>query len=170
MPEPEVVGESSRAFVAHSAPADVGVPMSTGAAFASPAPAATPPAWHEPEIVPPTFDPDAAVPPAATPVDPFSVPDAPSDPFDATPSGLPRRGPNAAATRMAVSEGLPHRDPGSNLSAPPDAPASGNGPGGRRRPERVHDLLTQHLRGIRDGRGQSDAPASPDRVDAEEHP
>jgi hypothetical protein len=48
---------------------------------------------------------------------------------------------------------LTHRTPGAHLShkpAPPSAPQVTSEP--RPRPERVHDLLSRHLRGIREGR------------------
>ena len=126
-------------------------------------------AWPEPEVIPPAFDPVAPVPPAAIPV----PPDPARAGFDADASGLPRRTSNA--TPPGTDPGrktLPQRDPGSHLSHRPDATAPAPGEyDARPRPERVHDLLTRHLRGIRDGRNEDPgAGGAADRIDAEDLP
>jgi hypothetical protein len=112
-------------------------------------------AWPEPEVVPPAFDPVSPVPPAAVPV----TPEPARAGFDAEPSDLPRRAP--AGTPLGADPGgstLPQRDPGNHLSHRPDVSAPVPGEyDARPRPERVHDLLTRHLRGIRDGRTEDAA-------------
>ena len=120
-------------------------------------------------MIPPAFDPVAPVPPAAIPV----PPDPARAGFDADASGLPRRTSNA--TPPGTDPGrktLPQRDPGSHLSHRPDATAPAPGEyDARPRPERVHDLLTRHLRGIRDGRNEDPgAGGAADRIDAEDLP
>jgi len=70
------------------------------------------------------------------------------------------------------SSSLPKRSPGRHLShqpAPPPAPGAERD--NRPRPERVHDLLTRHLRGIRDGRGDDFTTRVPaDHADSEATP
>jgi HAMP domain-containing protein len=111
-------------------------------------------AWPEPEVVPPAFDPEAPEPPAATPAEPY--PNGLGQAlFDGGDDDLPRRVPGASPLGSdADTSGLPVRSPGRHLShQPAAAPAPGSERDARPRPERVHDLLTRHLRGIRDGRG-----------------
>lgn len=128
-------------------------------------------AWTEPEVVPPAFDPAAGVPSAATPVD--LPPNGVHPPGQ--PGGLPQRQPGA--TPLGADDPgratLPRRDPGNHLSHRPDgSPPVAGEHDARPRPERVHDLLTRHLRGIRDGRDDQGGVGepSPDRVDAEDLP
>jgi len=159
-PSPEVVAPPAPPVVHAAEPIPtwdppVASPEPAGTAAASPE---VPPitveerrsAWPEPEVVPPAFDPVSPVPPAAVPV----PPDPARAGFDAEPSELPRRAP--AATPLGADPGrstLPQRDPGNHLSHRPDVSAPVPGQyDARPRPERVHDLLTRHLRGIRDGR------------------
>jgi hypothetical protein len=54
-----------------------------------------------------------------------------------------------------VGEALVTRVPGQNLShrPEPDGPPTGET---RPRPERVHDLLTRHTRGVQDGRNHQE--------------
>jgi len=129
-------------------------------------------AWPEPEVVPPAFDPNAPEPPAATPAEPY--PNGLGQAlFDGGDDDLPRRIPGASplGTEGETST-LPTRSPGRHLSHQPAAPpAPGAERDARPRPERVHDLLTRHLRGIRDGRGDdltSHVPA--DHADSEASP
>jgi HAMP domain-containing protein len=129
--------------------------------------------WFEPEIVPPAFDPDAPAPTAATPADPlpYRGPTIDSLPLEGGPD-LPRRTPGASPLGGDSGGALPTRSPGRHLSHHPAQPPE---PGGERdarpRPERVHDLLTRHLRGIRDGRGDDlVAQVASDAVDSEETP
>ncbi len=116
-----------------------------------PATAAAPPAPERPER------PERPAPPRVTP-DPPPPPEPAREPAvawtDPTPnSELPRR-------RVHTDDGerrepLIARVPGANLShrpAPPGPPTEQ----GRPRPERVHDLLTRHARGVRDGRAHED--------------
>jgi hypothetical protein len=74
-----------------------------------------------------------------------------------TPGGNGGAGGGAPAEPSAPADGpapsLAHRTPGKHLShkpAPPTSPRLDGEP--RPRPERVHDLLARHLRGIREGR------------------
>jgi hypothetical protein len=126
-------------------------------------------AWPEPEVVPPAFDPAAPEPPAATPAEPY--PNGLGQAlFDGGDDDLPRRVPGASPLGSdADASNLPVRSPGRHLS---HQPATGPAPGAERdarpRPERVHDLLTRHLRGIRDGRGDDlTSHVSADRADTE---
>jgi HAMP domain-containing protein/anti-sigma regulatory factor (Ser/Thr protein kinase) len=102
--------------------------------------------WPHPEVVPPAFDPALATPRGATPV-------GVEHPSVVDPSGLPRRsvGGNGRGG-TGPGDGLPQRDPGSHLSHRPEdnVPEREHEP--KPRPEQVHHLLTEHLRGIRDGR------------------
>jgi hypothetical protein len=134
-------------------------------------------AWPEPEVIPPAFDPAASVPPAATPVE--TAGNGVSTPF-ADPAALPRRAPGGtplgadpgrSSGSPSGSQALPQRTPGSNLSHEPvsQAPTPGQYDA-RPRPERVHDLLTRHLRGIRDGREDGVAGVVEDPIDAEDRP
>jgi hypothetical protein len=137
-------------------------------------------AWPEPEVIPPAFDPAASVPPAATPVEHSG--NGVAAPF-ADPAALPRRTPGGtplgadpgrAAGSPSGAPALPQRTPGSNLSHEPviQAPSPGEYDA-RPRPERVHDLLTRHLRGIRDGREGAEGGAAGvvgDPIDAEDRP
>jgi len=138
-----------------------------------------PAAWTEPEIIPPAFDPLAAVPPAAIPAEPLNGNGHGAHPaagavFD--PNGLPQRTPGQSP--LANDPGrstLPQRDPGNHLSHQPGGSARPPGEyDARPRPERVHDLLTRHLRGIRDGRdepvGGVTVDPLPDRFDPEDRP
>jgi hypothetical protein len=111
-------------------------------------------AWPEPEVVPPAFDPEAPAPPAATPAEPY-LGGVGQALFDGGDDDLPRRVPGASPLGSdADASGLPTRSPGRHLSHQPvPAPVPGAERDARPRPERVHDLLTRHLRGIRDGRG-----------------
>jgi HAMP domain-containing protein/anti-sigma regulatory factor (Ser/Thr protein kinase) len=153
--------------VAGPAP-EVVLPTSPVAEFVAP-PAS---AWPEPEVIPPAFDPVAPVapvPPAATPVGPDPARAA----FDPDQPGLSRRAPGGAPLGTDPGrQSLPQRDPGNHLSHRPDptAPVPGEYDA-RPRPERVHDLLTRHLRGIRDGRSEDPGAGVPtDRIDAEDRP
>jgi hypothetical protein len=74
-----------------------------------------------------------------------------------TPGGNGGAGGGAPGEPSAPADGpapsLAHRTPGKHLShkpAPPTSPRLDGEP--RPRPERVHDLLARHLRGIREGR------------------
>lgn len=121
-------------------------------------------AWPEPEVVPPPFDPAVAVPLPATPVESVapqaSEPDGPA---------LPRRDPGSSPLgRDAGRDPLPQRSPGNHLSHRPEATPRPGEHDVRPRPERVHDLLTRHLRGIRDGREEQTVGVTTDRVDAED--
>jgi hypothetical protein len=129
-------------------------------------------AWPEPEVVPPAFDPEAPEPPAATPAEPYPN-GLGAALFDGGDDDLPRRVPGASPLGSdADTSSLPVRSPGRHLSHQPvAAPAPGAERDARPRPERVHDLLTRHLRGIRDGRGDdltSRVPA--DHADTEASP
>jgi hypothetical protein len=129
-------------------------------------------AWPEPEVMPPAFDPAAPEPPAATPAEPYAT-GLGQALFDGGDDDLPRRIPGASPLGSeGETSALPTRSPGRHLSHQPVPPP---GPGTERdarpRPERVHDLLTRHLRGIRDGRGDdltSRVPA--DHADSEASP
>jgi len=171
----------------------VGEPVESPAAdpevHADPVRAASTPGWAEPEVIPPAFDPDATVPPpAATPAAPLpgeawvgtnGFTRAPGLENGESASGpgadLPRR---VSGSSPGVGDGdhdaLPRRSPGRHLShrpAPGPAPAPAAEAAARPRPERVHDLLTRHLRGIRDGRGgERVAGVAADRSDAEDLP
>jgi signal transduction histidine kinase len=83
-------------------------------------------------------------------------------------SPLTRRAtpPNAPDGHAAEPSGLRPRIPGTHLSGRPPADAPLGPPDVRPRPERVHDLLTRHERGKRDGRVR--APETP--ADAERPP
>lgn len=126
--------------------------------------------WTEPEVVPPAFDPNAPAPAAATPADPLpnSAPMG-SMPLDGNGADLPLRTPGASGIDGETSS-LPTRSPGRHLSHQPvGAPTPGVERDARPRPERVHDLLTRHLRGIRDGRGDDvTARVTPDTVSSED--
>jgi hypothetical protein len=149
-------------FAAPSGPAFV-APPPTGAPVTPEVVTAAAAPWAESEFAPPAFDPASAVPPAAVPVEPTSG--MPRD-FVTPADGLPRRAPGATPLG-SDGRGLPQRSPGDHLSHRPDdvAPPSGDS---RPRPERVHDLLTRHLRGIRDGRISQSAGVGTDPYDAED--
>lgn len=90
--------------------------------------------------------------------------------FDA--GGLPRRVPGASPLGADPRRpALPSRSPGRHLSHPPGSGSIPAAEGDARpRPERVHDLLTRHLRGIRDGRRPDpDAAVSARGADPEDH-
>ena len=98
----------------------------------------------------------------------------------ADPGALPRRTPGGtplgadpgrASGAPSGSPALPQRTPGSNLSHDPvsQPPAPGQYDA-RPRPERVHDLLTRHLRGIRDGREDGVTGVVGDPTDGEDRP
>jgi hypothetical protein len=129
--------------------------------------------WPEPEVVPPAFDPEAPAPPAATPADPLATAGLGQMLFDGGDEDLPRRIPGASPLGVdGEASSLPQRSPGRHLSHQPAAPP---GPTAERdarpRPERVHDLLTRHLRGIRDGRGDDLTTRVPaDHADTEASP
>jgi len=132
-------------------------------------PAVAAAAWPEPEVVPPAFDPAAPAPPAATPAEPFAA--GLGQPlFDGAGDDLPQRVPGASPLGVDSPDetSLPKRSPGRHLSHQPVAAAS---PGAERdnrpRPERVHDLLTRHLRGIRDGRDDRSTRVPADHTDSE---
>jgi hypothetical protein len=130
-------------------------------------------AWPEPEVVPPAFDPSAPAPPAATPAEPIGGADFGQARFDGGDEDLPRRVPGASPLGVdGETSSLPMRSPGQHLShQPAQAPAAGAERDARPRPERVHDLLTRHLRGIRDGRGDDLTPRVPaDHADSEASP
>jgi hypothetical protein len=59
----------------------------------------------------------------------------------------------AASNGNGTGPGLAARVPGSHLTHIPGAPTPPAGDA-RRRPEGVHDLLSRHERGKRDGRGK----------------
>src|SRR6185436_14940044 len=130
-------------------------------------------AWPEPEVVPPAFDPTAPAPPAATPAEPL-VAGLGQAVFDGADDNLPRRVPGASPLGAdgGDASSLPKRSPGRHLShqpAPPPVPGAERD--NRPRPERVHDLLTRHLRGIRDGRGDDFTTRVPaDHADSEATP
>jgi hypothetical protein len=74
-------------------------------------------------------------------------------PRQPTNGDLPRR----AQPVAAGSEPLATRTPGTHLShrpLPPIEPSEETRP----RPERVHDLLTRHSRGVREGQTREDRP------------
>ena len=129
-----------------------------------------PSAWTEPEVIPPAFDPAATMPSPAIPVEPVGTNGAPP-PFD--PDALPTRTPGTTPLGGDATPGtLPRRTPGNHLSHQPAAgdPVPGEYDA-RPRPERVHDLLTRHLRGIRDGRdGQVGTTQITEPVDVEDLP
>jgi hypothetical protein len=133
----------------------------TAAAAASADPVVTeaPTVRGEPEVVPPPFDPAITVPSAATPPPPTESPLANAGPayglFEVDGDGLPRRVPGTSPLGAdADHDTLPRRTPGRHLSHRPAGPAVPKAEvDSRPRPERVHDLLTRHLEGIRDGRG-----------------
>ncbi|GMU77886.1 MAG: hypothetical protein AMXMBFR46_06840 [Acidimicrobiia bacterium] len=138
--------------------------------------------WSEPLVVPRAFDPGVGVPPAAPPVaHPAGFPrvnGSSSSSFGevSPPDPLPHRNPGSSALSGSDPAGLPRRSPGTHLSHRPAAASDSSAdadtrtaPDPRPRPERVHDLLTRHLRGIRDGRGaESPADGTSSSVDAEE--
>jgi hypothetical protein len=129
-------------------------------------------AWPEPEVVPPAFDPAAPAPSAATPAESFGGAGLGQALFDGD-EDLPRRVPGASPLGAdGETSTLPTRSPGRHLShQPAQAPAAGAERDARPRPERVHDLLTRHLRGIRDGRGDDLTPRVPaDHADSEASP
>ena len=130
-------------------------------------------AWPEPEVVPPAFDPTAPAPPGATPAEPLESSGFGQAVFDGGDEDLPRRIPGASPLGVdGETSTLPTRSPGRHLSHQPvSAPASGGERDTRPRPERVHDLLTRHLRGIRDGRGDDLTTRVPaDHADTEASP
>ncbi len=79
--------------------------------------------------------------------------------------------PGTGSRPASGAPALPQRTPGTNLSHEPVAqpPAPGEYDA-RPRPERVHDLLTRHLRGIRDGREDGASGIVGDPIDAEDRP
>jgi len=124
------------------------------ASAAAPAPAAAP-------VAPPT-----AAPTAAPTVAPISVPPAAPAAAPTGRSPLTRRAPPSnASDGHAKPNGLRARIPGTHLSDRPAADVPLGPPDVRPRPERVHDLLTRHERGKRDGRIR--APETPAEA---EHP
>ena len=128
------------------------------------APAPAPAPTDEPALV---LEPIGAPRPAAAPADPpapgppppgpVTPPAADSDPEPeparASHDALPRRGMRTVDGRNG--EPLVTRVPGRNLShrPPPAGPPTGET---RPRPERVHDLLTRHSRGVQDGRNHQE--------------
>jgi methyl-accepting chemotaxis protein len=129
-------------------------------------------AWPEPEVVPPAFDPSAPAPPAATPAEPLSAAGLGQALFDGGDEDLPRRIPGASPLGVdGETSTLPTRSPGRHLSHQPVPAAAGTERDARPRPERVHDLLTRHLRGIRDGRSDDLTTRVPaDHADSEASP
>ncbi len=111
--------------------------------------ATSPTSWRatEHEPVPPAPAADPTPPPA--PARPDVEPAAAAAPAVPTGPGLPRRGPSAAPER--VSDVLVTRVPGQNLSHRPNPAGTPDG-STRPRPERVHDLLSRHTEGVREGR------------------
>jgi len=116
-------------------------------------PVAAPAAEHPPPAPPPSppVAPEPDRPTAPTPV--FSAEGGPVAPTvePPRPDGLPRR---VVYPVDGEPDPLVARVPGQNLShqpAPPPAPGEA-----RPRPERVHDLLTRHSRGVREGRTRED--------------
>ncbi len=94
---------------------------------------------------------DVPVPNASGPDDPTVAPDPSADPVASTP-------------------GLTHRSPGHHLSHKPPEPAPPSLDGEPRpRPERVHDLLARHLRGIREGRTGAPPEGDDNQAQTEEH-
>ena len=184
---PAPFGDASAAPFAAPAPPFAETPVAEPVAAWEPAPAPPEPpvftveepptAWTEPEIIPPAFDPDASLPPAAVPVEPVNG-NGHGHPAGATAfdDGLPHRAPGQSPFGHDPARStLPQRDPGNHLSHRPDgnAPAPGEYDA-RPRPERVHDLLTRHLRGIRDGRDEQVGGVAvdpiPDPLDPEARP
>jgi hypothetical protein len=92
--------------------------------------------------------------------------------FAGSDDDLPQRVPGASPLGEGDAASLPKRSPGRHLShqpAPPPVPGAERD--NRPRPERVHDLLTRHLRGIRDGRGDDFTTRVPaDTADTEASP
>ena len=129
-------------------------------------------AWPEPEVVPPAFDPAAPEPPGATPAEPLTTSGLGQALFDGGEGDLPQRIPGASPLGVdGESSTLPTRSPGRHLSHQPSAAATPGERDARPRPERVHDLLTRHLRGIRDGRGDDFTTRVPaDTADTEASP
>ena len=85
--------------------------------------------------------------------EPAAVPDAP---VGAAPDdGLPRRAVRSVPHRSG--DDLAARIPGTHLSHRP-TPTAPTGGEPRPRPERVHDLLTRHARGVREGQTHEDEP------------
>lgn len=134
-------------------------PVPPTAATAEPVVGEAPTVRGEPAVVPPPFDPGITVPAAATPPPPTESPLANAGPayglFEVDGDGLPRRVPGTSPLGAdADHDTLPRRTPGRHLSHRPAGPSVPKAEAGSRpRPERVHDLLTRHLEGIRDGRG-----------------
>jgi hypothetical protein len=76
-------------------------------------------------------------------------------------------GVDPAASPGPGNPSLPQRTPGNHLShQPASQPPTPGEYDARPRPERVHDLLTRHLRGIRDGRDEGVSGVAP--IDAED--
>ncbi len=142
---------------------------------APPAAAAPPPiTWSHPGAAPRT--PARPRPPAA-PTSPRGA--APREPANGATEPLTRRAPttsppgngapgsrtgagtptSGAPDPIPTPDGLQARVPGTHLSGRPAADAPLGPPDVRPRPERVHDLLTRHERGKRDGRVR--APETP---------
>ncbi len=103
----------------------------------------------------PTPSPDAAPSYADTPITfhpPERQPVLDDDPDDEM---LPRRAVRAVPRR--ADDELAARVPGTHLSHRP-SPTPANGGEARPRPERVHDLLTRHARGVHEGQVREDEP------------
>jgi len=121
----------------------------------APAPAVPPIAWRGAQPVSAA----APAPTAASAAVPTAEPTGPSR--------LTRRAPPSKGSEgHARPNGLRARTPGTHLSDRPAADVPLGPPDVRPRPERVHDLLTRHERGKRDGRIR--APETP--ADAEHLP
>jgi signal transduction histidine kinase len=162
----------------------VTTPIAAAAAPATTAPTAapTPPpiTWSHPSGSPTAPPPPR---PAAAPTPPPTAPaDTPREPATAsandpltrrtpTTAGPTNGGPgngaptNGASDATSAPSGLQARVPGTHLSGRPAADAPLGPPDVRPRPERVHDLLTRHERGKRDGRVRAPETAA----DAEPH-
>jgi signal transduction histidine kinase len=133
-----------------------------------------PPSAAEPALVLDAFPVGGATPPHPPASDGPDRPSAPPRPAPPErPHPDPARQPAVAWTDPTPNDELPRRPiqagngetrepliarvPGTNLShrpAPPGQPTDKPRP----RPERVHDLLTRHARGVRDGRAREDKP------------
>ncbi len=156
----------------------VTTPIVAAAASPPPAPAPSPAPSTAPTPPPITWSHPSGAPtappsprPAAAPTAPVDPPREPANasatdpltrrtpttgaPTNGTPtSGAPTSGTatSGASAPTSAPSGLQARVPGTHLSGRPAADAPLGPPDVRPRPERVHDLLTRHERGKRDGR------------------
>jgi signal transduction histidine kinase len=140
-------------FTAEARPSSAGAPGTAS----SPPPSDPPGSADAPSGAGPVSAPPSATAPEAPVADgpPLSrrVPGAAFTPQPEGPAAAQPSDPTPPPANGDRASSLAHRTPGAHLShkpAPPAAPQVTSEP--RPRPERVHDLLSRHLRGIREGR------------------